>query len=85
MRMGQYKSAVSCYNHAVNLDPTNPMTYNNRGGCKTLLKHNQLKDEMEREKGLRKMSMLAVALLTITMILVYSKNISETKEEEEEK
>ena len=59
MRMGQYKSAVSCYNHAVNLDPTNPMTYNNRGVCKTLLKHNQLKDEMEREKKrLRKMSII---------------------------
>ena len=54
MRMGQYKSAISCYNHAVNLDPTNPMTYNNRGVCKTLLKHNQLKDEMEREKAIEK-------------------------------
>ena len=54
MRMGQYKSAISCYNHAVNLDPTNPMTYNNRGVCKTLLKHNQLKDEMEREKATEK-------------------------------
>ena len=84
MRMGQYKSAISCYNHAVNLDPTNPMTYNKRGVCKTLLKHNQLKDEMEREKATEKDDMIGGGPLG-TMILVTQQKHLETKEEEEEK
>ncbi len=64
MRMGRYQSAIVCYDHAVNLDSRNPMTYNNRGVCKTLLKHDQIKQELaEKKKRLRRLSMTGGANL----------------------